>query len=76
MQLSDWIAREGRGSVTRLMRETGLAYTTIHYAARGEAISQYDTAKRISVATGGEVSIKELCEPATHSAPAATGTEG
>lgn len=76
MLLKDWIIREGRGAASRLVRETGLAASTIDYAVRGEPISKYDTAKRISVATGGDVSIEELCEPATHDAISQTGTEG
>jgi len=63
MRLHDWIEREGPGALSRLMRATGLAYSTVTYIARGRKCPRYETAKRISEATGGEVSIPELCDP-------------
>lgn len=64
MQLSEWCAIKGRGEMSRLARETRLAYSTVFEAAKnGKPIVEYATAKKISDATGGEVSIAELCEP-------------
>jgi len=63
MRLADWIEREGRGAISRLVRETGCAASTFHTHINGKPIAEYQTAKRISEATGGEVSIEELCEP-------------
>lgn len=55
---------KGRGEISRIVRETGLAFTTVQRAAtHGKLIEVYDCAKRISDATGGVVSVKELCEP-------------
>lgn len=62
MTLLEWIEARGRGEVSRLMRVTGLAYTTILYARSGDKRVGYDTAKAISRATDGAVSIAELCE--------------
>ena len=42
---------------------SGISYQTVHAASKGEAIKLYETARRISEATGGEVSIEELCDP-------------
>ncbi len=63
MQLSHWIKREGRGAITRICRESGVAYSTIYTAYRGQRIGRYATAKAISDATGGEVTVEDLCTP-------------
>jgi hypothetical protein len=63
MHLDEYVAREGRGTLEKLRRETGLAYTTVFKASRRVPIKTYDAARRISLATGGEVSIAELCAP-------------
>lgn len=63
MYLSEYVTREGRGALSRIQRETGLAYTTVFRAARGRAIKKYEVARRISAATGGAVSVEELCAP-------------
>ena len=62
--LSEWIDSKGRGEVSRLTRVTGLAYTTIMYARDGRKRVGYETAKAISDATGGKVSIADICESA------------
>lgn len=62
--MSEWVAREGSGAISRLSRETGLAYTTVFEAAHGRRAVRYETAKRISEATDGVVTIEEICEPA------------
>ena len=63
MRLFDWVQQRGFGELTRLRRATGLGYTAIHEIYRGIRKCRYDTAKAISEATGGVVSIAELCEP-------------
>ncbi len=63
MLLAEWIKREGRGAISRLVRETGCAASTFHTHINGKLIVEYQTAKRISEATRGEVSIEELCDP-------------
>lgn len=68
MLLSQWIQRQGHGAITRLASATGLNYTTVFYPCHGDPVKTYDVAKRISAATGGLVSIEELCEPAEDTA--------
>lgn len=63
MQLSQWVKREGRGAITRICRESGVAYSTIYTAYRGQRIGRYATARAISDATGGEVTVDDLCAP-------------
>lgn len=58
--------------MTRLQAATGLAYSTIHRAFRGFALT-YRTAGRLSAATGGHVTIPELCDPGV---PVDLGTDG
>lgn len=52
----------GRGELTRLMHATRIAYATLHRLANDEHVARFATAKKISAATGGAVSIGELCE--------------
>jgi hypothetical protein len=47
----------------RLCRETGLGLRTIYAIRDGVNLPRFATAKKISEATGGAVSIEELCEP-------------
>jgi hypothetical protein len=59
VRLGDWCEARGR-SLSWVMRETELAYTTVLRARDGHCA--YASAKKISELTGGEVSIAELCE--------------
>lgn len=59
VRLSEWCALRGK-TLSDVMRESGLAYTTVLRARDGHCA--YATAKRISELTGGEVTIAELCE--------------
>jgi hypothetical protein len=63
MTLSEWCAEYGKGAISRLARKTGLDYKTVHPFAHGAAVKTWRTAKLISEATSGAVSIEELCEP-------------
>lgn len=62
MRLREWVRSRGRGELTRLMLLTGIAYATLHKLANDQNAARYKTAKKISKATGGSVSIAELCE--------------
>jgi len=63
MKLADYVEREGRGAIARISRESGVSYTTVHAIARhGQTLSRYDLAKQISDATGGAVTVEDLCE--------------
>ena len=63
MRLSTWIALQGRGSIAALARATGKRYHTIHALARGATRATYQTALLIQKATGGLVTVAELCSP-------------
>lgn len=62
MRLREWVERRGRGELTRLQLQTRVAYATLHKLASDANVATYATAKKISAATGGAVSIAELCE--------------
>ncbi len=63
MTFAEWVAAQGRGAMRRVSRDTGLDYTTVWKAARvpGRRL-RYPTARLISKATGGVVSVEVLCE--------------
>jgi len=63
MDLKTWAEKRGRGALSEIQGKTGYAYSTIHRAFRGLPVT-YPTAAGISLATGGEVTIPELCDPA------------
>ncbi len=60
MTLAEYFRKKGRGAKSRLARETGLAYSTIHWIERGRSEPKRKTAKLISAATGGEVTVAEI----------------
>ena len=62
MRLKEWVDKQPRGVMTRLMVETGLAYTTVLRAVNGKAVSAA-TARTLSAATGGEVSAASIAFP-------------
>lgn len=62
MRLGQWVKQQGVGELTRLRRETGVAYTTIHLLAHDHHPATYAVAVKLSDATGGAVSVAELCE--------------
>lgn len=59
MTFDKWLAREGRGAMTRVHLETHVSYPTLQKAKRGEALSR-PLALAISGATGGEVTAETL----------------
>lgn len=61
MKLSEWVKRQERG-VSGLMFKSGLAYTTVLRAVRGQSVSKA-TAQKLSEATGGEVSAASISHP-------------
>jgi hypothetical protein len=62
MRFPDWVEAQEKGALKRIERETGVGYTTLMRLRAGEAISRYDVAEKISKATGGAVSIQEICK--------------
>jgi hypothetical protein len=63
MLLEQWVDEEGPGALVRLQVKTGLSYTAVQKAVRRTSSPDYDTARRISEATSGMVSIAEICGP-------------
>jgi hypothetical protein len=64
MRLAQWVKEQGRGELARLQRVTGLSYPTVHAIYSGTQTPGYATAVKISRATGGVVTVAELCEVA------------
>ena len=63
MRFFEWAKRQPRGVLKRIELEHGVGYNTLSRLMRGETLTSYLVAKRVSAATGGEVSIEEICEP-------------
>ena len=61
MLLREYLDTKARGEISRLVRATGCAGSTIHDVLNGKPIARYETAKRISDATGGAVTVESLC---------------
>lgn len=72
---------QGRGELSRISRVTKLAYSTVHAIYAGKAVPGYKTAKKLSKATKGSVTVEELCEAqkrttkTKHSASAIAGND-
>jgi hypothetical protein len=63
MKLSEYRKLSDAKSIAKLSAETGVSTVSLHYYANGKRkCTRYDLAQRISLATGGLVSIAELCE--------------
>ncbi len=62
MLLSEYMSRENAPSLAELAEASGVSYTTLKAARRGMKLKLYDVAKKIEEATGGQVTVKELCE--------------
>jgi hypothetical protein len=63
MTLKEWTRKEGRGSLVKLMYDTRISYNSLLGFVRGKPVGRYATARKISKATQGQVSIEELCNP-------------
>lgn len=61
MRLDQWIRGQGYGALSRLARDTGLAYGTIFGAYRRQRRLTYANALLIQKVTRGEVTAHELC---------------
>jgi hypothetical protein len=61
MRLDEWVLSRKWGELTRLQKQTGLSYATLHTLYNGDRVASYDTAKLISAATDNAVTIDELC---------------
>jgi hypothetical protein len=63
MTFAEWIQAQPRGTMKRLEREIRIGYSTLHKLKGGAGIARYAVAQRLSDATGGLVSIDEICNP-------------
>ena len=64
MDLGTYVEQQERGALTRLQKSTGMSYAMLwKIATNGLRIKHYGVARRLSDATGGAVSIADLCEP-------------
>lgn len=61
MRLRMWVKRQGKGEISRLARVSGLSYPTVHALAHDKQEAKGETALKLSAATGGAVSVAELC---------------
>lgn len=60
MRLDQWVKLQRPGAIVRLQLATGLSYTAVAKAIKHQTKPDYDTARRLSEATGGEVSINDI----------------
>lgn len=63
MTFEEYLKTQPIGRMKQIEREYGVGYTTLHRAKIGEPMRLYRVARKISDATGGLVSVTELCEP-------------
>ncbi len=62
MKLSEYFEQKKAPTTEAFAELSKVSHTTIKQARRGMRISKYQIAERISIATNGSVSIKELCQ--------------
>ena len=62
MNLKRYLEEEDAPSLQELAEKASVSYTTLKSVRRGMRLKTYDVAKRVSDATDGNVTIKELCE--------------
>jgi DNA-binding XRE family transcriptional regulator len=63
MDLDEYIRSKPYGEHARIAKAADVFYTTITAIRKRRSKPTYATAKRISEATGGAVTIEDLCEP-------------
>ena len=61
MRLDRWIAKQGYGALSKLARDTGLAYGTVFGAYKRRTQTSYDSALKIQKATRGKVTVADIC---------------
>ena len=61
MRLDQWIRGQGYGALSRLARDTGLAYGTVFSAYSRKRRLTYANALLVEKATQGAVTAHELC---------------
>lgn len=66
VHFDQWLATQERGTQARIYREHGISFATMWNAQKRKPLKRYETAKKLSQATGGIVSVEALCEPECH----------
>ena len=61
MNFASWYKKQPKGTYKRLHFDLGVASATVYKLRKGGTIDSYALASLISEATGGEVSVQELC---------------
>lgn len=61
MTLREWLNEKGPGAMTRLARDSGVSEQTLRAVARGLRMNRFDKANAVSIATGGLVTLDDLC---------------
>lgn len=61
MRLGEWIDTQPRGAKAKLARDAQVQFNTILYLIAGKHVPSFETARAVSAATGGIVTIEELC---------------
>lgn len=66
MTLSEYFEAQGRGSRARVARESGVRYPTLwRIAKRGIRLADFEKAKAVVDACGGDVPLSEVWGPAS-----------
>lgn len=65
MTITDWIESQGFGGMTKLMRESGLSYSSVlKVVHEGHTFKELVHARAMSKGTGGAVPVRLLWRPA------------
>lgn len=70
MRFSEWVGTQPHGTLKRIERELRIGYTTLGRIMNGAACKG-SIAKKISLFTGGQVTVEELVCPAPREGEAA-----
>lgn len=62
MTLDKYLETPRALSLEELAEKSGVSYTTLKNVRRGMKLKLYNVAKAIQSATGGKVTVAELCE--------------
>lgn len=61
MKLKDWFTKNPKETVASVALRAGVSTVTVRNACHGLTLSNYGKARSISKATGGAVTIGDLC---------------
>lgn len=58
--LARWVRNNGKGATARIARHAGLSWPSVADVVKGRATPRVETARLISAATGGAVTVAEI----------------